>query len=72
METLNKSKKYQDMTIDEQSAVWTYLTAEMWDKNKSSITCPLCGGTITTTYYGNSSVTECSTPGCVHITVRGL
>ena len=72
MGILNKSKTYQEMPLDEKLKVFKYLTTEMWDKNKSSITCPLCGGTITTTEYGNSSVTECSTPGCVHITARGL
>ena len=72
MISIEKNKKFKDLTRAEDDELEKYLTAEMWDKGFSSIECPICGGTITTKKYGNSSVTDCSTPGCVHIVYRGL
>ncbi len=69
------NKKYKDMTRDERLDFYDFLTHEMWRKGKTSIKCPICGGTITTKdigIYGTSSLTECSTPGCVHIESRGI
>jgi hypothetical protein len=66
------NKKFKDLTSREKDQLDEYLTRELWDKQKTSVECPICGGTITTNNYGSASVTDCSTPGCVHIVIRGL
>lgn len=69
------NKNYKKLSREEHIEFIGYLTREMWDKGKNSITCPFCGGTITTKMigiYGTSSLTECSTPGCVHFSERGI
>lgn len=60
------------MTRAEKSALDVYLTRELWDKDKTSITCPICGGTITSRDIGTSNITRCSTDGCVNISLRGI
>ena len=71
METFT-NKKFGDMTSEELEQLITYLTREFWDKQIESIKCPICGGTITTVERGSGSITDCSTPGCVHLELRGL
>ena len=66
------NKKYKELSREEYFEFSDYLTREMWDKGKESIECPFCGGVIRTKYFGNSSITECSTHGCVHIESRGI
>lgn len=66
------NKKYKDMSRREKFKLDEYLTRELWNKQKTSITCPICGGTIVTKDEGSVSLTDCSTLDCVHIIVRGL
>lgn len=73
MEISIPNKPFKDFTREDFFTLDEYLTREMWRKGKTSIKCPICGGTITTKdvgIYGASSLTECSTPGCVHIEAR--
>lgn len=75
MEISIPNKPFKDFTREDFFTLDEYLTREMWNKGKDSIRCPICGGTITTKIlgiYGTSSLTECSTPGCVHFTERGI
>ena len=67
-----KNKKYKDMTQEEKLDLEDYLTRELWDKNKSSIICPVCGGTIVSRDIGTSNITKCNTEGCVYISLRGI
>ncbi len=66
------NKKFKELTREEHLEFSDYLTREMWNKGKDSIECPFCGGVIHTKFLGNSSITECSTPDCVHIESRGI